>query len=132
MRELIWVDVFFCSYSLDVQTDVLLACVEVWEIGCGLVLLDIRVHFVGQDSFQVVIVSRQCCTSDCSLYRTTKLLNCLHFQSCTSCVIPLLPCKRANTKRGLFVRVRAREGTAWSGVRGGGLGGRKALDYLNC
>ena len=56
-----WVSVSICSYSLDVQTVVLVAWVEVWEIGCGLVLLGIRVHFLGQDSFQVVITSRQCC-----------------------------------------------------------------------
>lgn len=43
----------------------LFACVGVWEIGCDLVLLDIRVHCLGQDSFQVVIVSRQCCAVMC-------------------------------------------------------------------
>lgn len=34
-------------------------------------------------------------------------------------------------KRGVFVRVCASERTAWSGVRGGDLGGRKMLDDLN-
>lgn len=93
--------VWVSSYSLDVQWMCYLH--EVWKMGSSLVLHYIRVLFLGQDTCGI-IVSRQCtvlCSGFESLFyhRITALSS---LQSATCCVIPLLPCKRGNTKRGVL------------------------------
>lgn len=94
--------------------DVLLAWVEVWKMGNSLVLHDIRVLLLGQDTSRIIL-SRQCCTVMCFGFESLPyccIVALSSLQSATSCVIPLLPCKRGKTKRGVLVSVWAREETS--------------------
>lgn len=96
----------------------------------SLILHDIRVLFLGQDTSRI-IVSSQCCTVMCFGFESLSyhhIVALSSLQSDTCCVIPLLPCKRGNTKRGMLVSVWAREGIVWSEVKGN-LSDRKTLMF---